>query len=141
MNAQRALVASLLVVAAAVAGAVLAPSVLAGAGNSASDDQRYAYEDLADGGTTVDERYPSLRPAGTNLAFWTVRYPPSGLNTYGGQNANKKFLSPDSTVRRNKIRMFAARPVDGETKKYTFKGGYWAEGNRGGTRGVALIHI
>lgn len=135
MNDQRVLVASLLLVAAAVAGAVLAPSVLAGDGNSASDGQRYSYEDLADGGTTVDERYPSLRPAGTHLAFWTVRYPPSGLNTYGGQDANKEFLQPDSTVRRNKIRMYTARPWDGQTKTFTFKIVYWTEETKQVTEG------
>ncbi|WP_135807462.1 hypothetical protein, partial [Halorussus marinus] len=135
-----------LVVLTLVAGAVAIPGAFASQDGGDSTSQQYTYDDLANGGTQVDQRYPSLRPAGTNTAFWTVRYPPSGINSYGGQNANKEFLSPDTTVRRNKIRMMASRPFDGSTKSYKFKVVYWTatekqvtEGNTTTTETVADV--
>lgn len=111
-----------------VVSAVAIPFAGAADGGSMSpvaNSSDYTFENLRNSGQVVDDRFPSLRVMDESSAFWLVRYPPSGLNKYGGENAKKEFLTPTTTVRRNKVRVFATHPFDGETRQYDVKVVYW----------------
>jgi|GEM_PF-2588381 len=89
----------------------------------------YSLEELQRGGEVIDERYPSLRTAGEFTAFWLVRYPPRGMGSYG-DSGSQEFVEPSSTVQRQKVRMYASFPFDGETRNFNVTKVYWTPETR-----------
>lgn len=81
-------------------------------------------------GEIVDSRYPSLRVADESIAFWSVAYPPTGFNSYGSQSAKTTYLQSNTTVHRNKVRLFATHPFDGEQHQYEATVVYWTPDTR-----------
>ncbi|WP_338740388.1 hypothetical protein [Haloplanus salilacus] len=98
------------------------------AGTTPSADE-YSLSELQNGGEVVDERYPSLRTAGDYTAFWMVRYPPRGMGSYGDRGS-QQFIEPSSTVQRQKVRMYASFPFDGETRNFTVTKVYWTRDSK-----------
>jgi len=118
---------------------VFTPMALASQDESTASE--YSIEELRDGGKSISEEYPSVRRSGQE-AWWVVRYPPSGLNSYGG--GDKEYLSSTSTVRRDKVRIFSS-DMDAAGTTETFRIVYWTEKqvpveNSSSTRTVAKIH-
>lgn len=85
----------------------------------------FSLRELRYQGEIVDSRYPSLRVAGESVAFWSVAYPPTGFNSYGSASAKTTYLQSNTTVHRNKVRLFATHPFDGEQHEYTATVVYW----------------
>jgi hypothetical protein len=85
----------------------------------------FSLRELRYTGEIVDPRYPSLRVAGESVAFWSVSYPPTGFNSYGAGSAETKYLASNVTVHRNKVRLFATHPFDGEDHQYDATVVYW----------------
>ena len=99
--------------------AVAAPAVLAT--QATPENAEYTIEELRDGGTVISEEYPSVRRSG-NEAWWVVRYPPSGMNSYG--SGNREFISSSTIVRRDRVRIISSDfEAAGSTE--TFKVVYW----------------
>lgn len=123
-----------------VASAVAAPSVLAV--QDAQSSSEHSIEELRDGGTVISEEYPSVRRSGDE-AWWLVRYPPSGLNSYG--SGAREFISASSVVRRDRVRLISSA-FDAAGTTSTFKIVYWTPqeqqvttGNSTSTRTVANV--
>jgi len=123
MSGRVRLLLAVLLVASIVAVPLAAMGQEANTGDTASAED-YTLSELQRGGEVVDERYPSLRTAGDYTAFWVVRYPPRGMGSYGDRSS-QQFVEPSSTVQRQKVRMYASFPFDGEMRNFSVTKVYW----------------
>jgi hypothetical protein len=124
-RASRAVLALLIVLSLAVPAAV-APTAADGDDGDQDDAPDYSLEFLASNGEVIHEEFTSVREADGGAYFWLVRYPPSGLNSYGG--SDKEYLKPDSTVRRNQVRVFADEGTGNDNT--TFRVVYWTRAKK-----------
>jgi len=84
----------------------------------------WTIETLRRGGTQVDERFESLRVIDENSHLWIVRYPPGPFKAYGDRS-DQEFLSRSDVVKRDRLRLVASHPFDGQTREYDLTIVYW----------------
>lgn len=95
----------------------------------------WTYEQLRQTGSSPVDGYPGFRVIGEMSTLRFVRYPPNGFNTFG--EGYYVDLEPTSKVRRNRIRVWANHPFDGESRNYTARVVYWHPDQRTVTRETA----
>ncbi|RYJ08293.1 hypothetical protein ELS19_17205 [Halogeometricum borinquense] len=96
-------------------------------GGDGGTDGQYSLEFLASDGTEIHSEYVSVRNDGGSQYFWIVRYPPSGLASYGS-SSNEEFIESSTTVRRNKIRVYTDEGTGEDKTEFVIV--YWNRATR-----------